>query len=276
MTKTSPVRGPLFARVPRLALGTVKRDWLGGQRAGTHLSNAMHLLFPAGERFFVRSVLHYRRALPPDLAAQVKAFCQQEGRHAQAHERFFDNLRAQGQDIDGILERYERAAFGAREKQASPALRLAITAALEHLTALFAADALSRDALLATCDPEMRRLLEWHAVEELEHKAVAFDILRTVAPGYALRTLGLALAALSLGYFWATTARALLANDGLGVLDVVRDVRSAEAPLVDTRAMLAGLRDYLRPDFHPNDVDHGPLIAATLARLDAEGVFAPG
>lgn len=263
----------LLARVPRFAFGTVARDWFGGHRTATHVSNAMHLLFPAGERFFVRSVLHYESALPPELAAQVKGFCRQEGRHAQAHERFSDNLRSQGHDIDAILERYERLAFGIYEKRASPALRLAITAALEHFTALFAADALSSDAL-GESDPEMRKLLEWHAVEELEHKAVAFDILRAVAPGYALRMYGLALATLGLGYFWASAARALLANDGIGLRDALRDLRSGDTPpLIELGAVVAGVRAYMRPDFHPDDIDHAELIAATLGRLDSEGLF---
>ena len=263
----------LLARNPRLALDTAPRDWFGGHRAATHLSNAMHLLFPAGERFFVRSVLHYEGVLSTDLAAQVRGFCRQEGRHAQAHERFFDNLRAQGHDIDAMLERYERIAFGFCETKAPAPVRLAITAALEHFTALFATDALSRNAL-TMADPEVRRLLEWHAVEELEHKAVAFDILHAVAPGYALRVVGLALAALGLGYFWASAARALLASDGLSVVDALRDLRTDQAPpVVELRGMLAGLRAYLRVDFHPDDIDHEELIATTLARLTAEGVF---
>src|SRR5262249_40605821 len=151
--------------------------------------------------------------------------------------------------------------------------RLAITAALEHFTAIFAADALSRDVLLGSSNPEMRNLLEWHAVEELEHKAVAFDVFRTVAPGYILRILALVLACCALGYFWGTITRALLASDGMTILHAVRDLRRTDAaPLLDTRAMFAGIRAYLRPSFHPNDVDHAPLIAAALARLESRGV----
>jgi predicted metal-dependent hydrolase len=181
----------------------------------------------------------------------------------------------QGYDVDGILARYERLAYGVCEKKASPELRLAITAALEHFTAIFAADALSRDVLLASSDPEMRKLLEWHAVEELEHKAVAFDVLRTVAPGYVLRILGLVLACCALVFFWGMITRALLASDGMTVLHAVRDLRRADVtPLLDSRAMFAGIRAYLRPSFHPNDVDHAPLIATALGRLERRGVFA--
>lgn len=265
---------PLVARVPRLAMAGIAREWFGGHRAATHMSNAMHLLFPAGERFFVRSVLHYQTVLETDLTARVRHFCKQEGRHAQAHERFFDNLRAQGHDIERILEPYERIAFGYCERKASPRLRLAITAALEHFTALFAEDALSRN-VLSESDTEMRHLLEWHALEELEHKAVAFDILRIVAPSYALRAFGLLVGALGLGYFWTNGVLALWKSDGLTVRAALRELRTSNrAPQPDLERMLRGIASYVRPSFHPNDVDHGPLIASTLTRLEAEGAFA--
>jgi predicted metal-dependent hydrolase len=269
MTKT------LVARAPRLdPARAASPAWFGGNPTASHISNAIQLLFPAGERFFVRSVLHYEAILPPDLAAQVRGFCKQEGRHARAHERFFQNLRDQGHDVDGIVARYERLAYGILEKGLPPALRLAVTAALEHYTALLSEDGLAHDRL-AFADPEMRRLLEWHAVEELEHKAVAFEVLQVAAPSYALRMVGLALATLVLTYFWRTSAWALLKSEGLSRAEVRRQMRdTARAPSADFRGIWEGLRRYMRRDFHPNEVDHEPLIAATLKRLEEQGAFA--
>src|SRR5436190_20369306 len=111
--------GPVpIPRTPKVAFGDVPRHWFAGSRAATHVANAVNLLFPAGERFFVRSVRHYSHRVSPALAAQVKGFFGQEGRHAQAHERFFDTLREQGYPIDWILERYENAAYEVIEKNA--------------------------------------------------------------------------------------------------------------------------------------------------------------
>lgn len=275
-------RVPLRARAPRLAFDRVPRHWFAESRAATHVSNGVNLLFPAGERFFVRSVRRYADRVSPGLAEQLKGFFGQEGRHAQAHERLFDTLRAQGLEIDPILERYERIAYGWLEPKFSPAMRLAVTAAAEHFTALLAEDALT-NGLLEHADPEIRRLLEWHAVEELEHKSVAFDVLKEVAPSYPLRVAGMLIGASTLAAFWLFATRELLKQEGASLLDARRELeemrKTAEAAgeqvasgPIGTRIFLRGLLRYLSPDFHPSDVDHSALVARTLARLAAEGV----
>lgn len=281
--------GGLHVRTPRVGFDEVPRHWLAGSAAATHLANGVNLLFPAGERFFVRSVRHYLPQLEKEpahaeLAARVRGFFGQEGRHAQAHERFFDTLRAQGYPVDDFLVRYERVAYGFIEKASPPALRLATTVALEHFTAILAEDALSdySAAGLSEAHPAMRALLEWHAVEEIEHKSVAFDVLTAVNPSYLLRMAGLALATATLGAFWVAGTRALLRHDGLSWGDFVADMRGLQAaaesatgkapePLLQ-RVFLRGIRAYLTPGFHPDDLDQRALAAAALARLEAEGV----
>jgi predicted metal-dependent hydrolase len=228
-------------------------------------------------------VHHYLDQIPPALASQVKVFFAQEGRHAQAHERLFQTLRAQGYDVDSILEPYERIAFDYVEKALPPALRLSVTAAAEHFTALMAEDALTL-GLLVKADPEVRRLLEWHAVEELEHKAVAFDVLAEVAPSYPLRVAGMLVGATALGAFWLLATRELLKQDGSSLLEARRELNALRKQIVarggaraarpiGTSVFLRGIRRYLRRDFHPADRDHSNLIARTLARLANEGVI---
>ncbi|MDB4998481.1 MAG: hypothetical protein JWM74_5913 [Myxococcaceae bacterium] len=269
-------------RTPRLGFSGVPKRWFAGSAAATQVANGVNLLFPAGERFFVRSVRHYLDQLDdPKLVAEVRGFFGQEGRHAQAHERFFDTLREQGYDVDAILKPYEELAYGRIEKMTSPALRLSVTVALEHFTAILAEDALEADDL-AGAHPAMRKLLEWHALEELEHKAVAFDVLRAVHPSYALRVTGIALGSLVLAGFWIQATRALLAQDGMTLRDAGRELgalrkagertgRHVSKPIF-TRVFLRGIKEYLRPGFHPNDKDHRRVFDETLARLTAEGV----
>jgi predicted metal-dependent hydrolase len=270
------------ARTPRLGFAGVPKRWFAGSAAVSHVANGVNLLFPAGERFFVRSVRHYLAELEdPTLVAQVRGFFGQEGRHAQAHERFFDTLREQGYDIDAFLGPYEALAYDRVEKRAPPALRLAVTVALEHFTAILAEDALTSGEL-EHAHPTMRQLLEWHAVEELEHKSVAFDVLAATNPGYALRMVGLALATLGLGAFWLKATGALLAKDGLTLRDCGRELDELRAAAQQRghapRSILSGvfgrgIREYLRPSFHPSDRDHRALVAQALARLAAEGVL---
>ncbi len=279
-------RKPPRPRNPRIGFSGVPRDWLARSQAASHVANGVNLLFPAGERFFVRSVYHYLDRIKDDavLLAEVKGFAGQEGRHAQAHERFFEAMRVQGYDIDSILGPYERVAYDIIEKRSPARLRLAVTVAAEHFTAIMAEQALTSGEF-EHADPALRALLYWHAVEELEHKAVAFDVLRAVHPSYALRVAGMAVGATLLGVFWLGATRALLAQDGMTLLDARREMRalaararkSGEKPpdSIVRGVFLRGIAEYLRPGFHPHDRDHTALVAATLARLAAEDVVDP-
>src|SRR5207244_3358365 len=65
-----------------------------------------------------------------------------------------------------------------------PKGHLAVTIALEHFTAIMADAMLTNDGVLEGADPRMAALWRWHAIEETEHKAVAFDVYKTVAPGF--------------------------------------------------------------------------------------------
>jgi predicted metal-dependent hydrolase len=244
--------------------------------------NGVNLLFPGGERFFVRSVRHYLDRVTPDLAERVRTlFFAQEGRHAQAHEKLFDAMRVQGYDIDPLLTRYHRIAYDWIEKASPPAVRLSVTVAVEHFTATMAEGALTARSL-EPADPEVRHLLEWHAVEELEHKAVAFDVLEQVAPSYALRMIGLIVATVTLGSFWIFATRELLHQDGSSLREAARELRALREAAVDRDerdphetivrgVFLRGIREYIRPGFHPMNRDHEKLIAETLSRLATEG-----
>ena len=257
-------------RHPALAFDqSIPRYWFGGSSAATLIANGVNLLFPAGERFFVRSVRHYLdRIDDPVLREQIKGFAGQEGRHAQAHERFFEVLTAQGYDIDAFLRTYERIAFGMVEPRAPAALRLSVTAALEHFTAIMAGNALSL-GLLDGAHPEMRKLLLWHASEEIEHKAVAFDVLKKVNPSYALRMAGLAVATTMLSGFWMAATWMLLRQDGVSLSTLHRELRAmGDRSPVGRRVFGRGIAEYARRDFHPADNDNFELARAFLSRAE--------
>jgi predicted metal-dependent hydrolase len=249
----------------------VPRHWFGGNVVATHVANGLNLLFPAGERFFVRSVNHYLdRVTDPLLRAQIKGFFGQEGRHAKEHERVLRLLEEQGYDVTRFLNLYERIAYGVIEKLAPPALRLATTAACEHFTAIMAENVL-REGLLAGAHPTMRALLLWHASEEIEHRTVAFDVLRLVSPSYAMRVAGLALATLCLGGFWLCATAMLLrqevATGDVGGARLRSDWLVARRERRTSNVFVVGIREYLRPDFHPSRKDLDGLAARYLASV---------
>jgi predicted metal-dependent hydrolase len=249
----------------------VPRYWLADSVVATHIANAVNMLFPAGERFFVRSV---RRFLPqvddPVLREQALGFFGQEGRHAREHDRQILSLEAQGIEVRPFLDFYERVAFGLVEPLVSPELRLAVTAALEHYTAIMADNAFEY-GLLDQAHPTMRGLLLWHAAEEIEHKAVAFDVLQRVAPGYGLRVGGMAVATVGLGVFWAIAFAWLMRQEEGSVIDHLRAfVRAQRVNPIAQRVFLRGLREYLRPDFHPWDSDNLARAQAHLSGVAEE------
>ena len=242
----------------------VPRHWLAGSSAATAVANGVNLLFPHGERFFVRSVKHFLdRIEDPELRAQIKGFFGQEGRHAREHDRFNAILRAQGFEVDRFLGTYEKLALWV-EAHVSPELRLAVTAACEHFTATLAEGAL-RGRMLDASAPEMRTLLAWHAAEEIEHKAVAYDVLQQIDPSYGLRVLGLAMATVLLGGFWLWATVMLLRQDRVRWPAALRQLRAVPREPVIRRVFLRGIRQYLRPGFHPSRVPNEGLAAEWFA-----------
>lgn len=262
--------------VPRdldVDLSQVPRHWLLGSPVATAIANGVNLLFPHGERFFVRSVKHFLEQIDdPALRAAIKGFFGQEGRHAHAHDRFNAVLRAQGFEIDRFLGSYKRLSTWL-EAHTPPKLNLAVTAAAEHFTAILAEGAFTH-GVLDHASPAMRELLAWHAAEELEHKAVAFDVLQAIDPSYALRMIGLLYATITLGGFWLWGAVSLLRQERLGIVRVRREVgRTPAEQRVIRRVFVRGIRQYIARDFHPSRNSTGRIASEWLA---ARGMSLPG
>lgn len=244
---------PVRPRVMNFSFDQTPRHWFAGSDVQTHMSNALNLLFPMGERFFVRSVKHYLKDIEsPELRADVRGFFGQEGRHAVEHETFFNRLEEQGFEIRTFLRIYERLAWKTLEPSFSPKVRLAVTVALEHYTAIMAENAF-RYGLLDTADPQMRALLLWHAAEEIEHKAVAFDVLQQVDPSYSLRVTGMVMATVGLLGFWVAGTAMFLRQDPTATFwgSLKGFIRGQKQHPIGRRVFGRGIREYLKRDFHP-------------------------
>ncbi len=268
----APRRGRIVVRKMEFPFDTaIPRWWFFGCALPTHFVNALHLIFPDGERFFIRSVRrHLEQLEDPELEERVKAFSGQEGRHGREHERFMEILREQGYDIDGFLDLYRKVAFTWIE-QASPAwLRLSTTAALEHFTATLAEGALAT-GVLDNAHPALREMLLWHAAEEIEHKSVAFDVLRRADGRYAVRLAGLAMASMLLVGFWSLGFATLLAQErrrGVGLRAQAEGLRDLFAAAGPVGAFIPGaIFDYLRPGFHPDQRENDGLARKYLESI---------
>ncbi len=263
---------PIRVRKMAFSFADVPRHWFFGAAVPSHIANGLNLVFPEGERFFIRSVKHYLdRIDDPGLKERVRAFFGQEGRHGHEHEASFDMLRAQGYEIDEFLRMYEKLAFERIEPRVPPSVRLAVTVALEHFTACLAERALTAD-FLDNAHPAMRDLYRWHAAEEIEHKSVAFDVFEEVDGRYWIRILGLGLATAGLLGFWTVATRMLIAQEkGLAPAEIEQQRRAARERGQDREVIKKAFIDYLRFDFHPDDRDNYGLAERyldSIGRLD--------
>ena len=163
--------------------GDIPKYWLDGDAFKTRFFDAMSLLFPEGEKFFITCVRDYRDQIAdPELSKQVKDFMYQEGQHGMVHTQFNNRVKAQGVEVDRILEKQKDVMFGFFRKHFPRSFTLGQTAAAEHLTALMAHGFFS-NSLMEKADPRIRAMYAWHAVEEIEHKSVAYDVFQKVAKG---------------------------------------------------------------------------------------------
>jgi len=155
----------------------------------THFMNALSILFPEGERFFIRSVLAYRdRIDDPKLQQEIREFCAQEAQHTLVHEAMNALAARHGYPVARLESwiRRDLRRFSNRGKRSKAARRaaLAMTVCMEHFTAILAFQVLTNaEATQKGLDPAAKALFEWHALEETEHKGVAFDVYQATDGG---------------------------------------------------------------------------------------------
>src|SRR6266481_4368961 len=158
--------------------------WHSDDGGITHFFNALSLMLPPGERFFMAALRPFLREIEdPGLRKQVLGFLAQEGVHSREHERYNKRLDEQGYWTAKWFELLTLVSLDVTRRFTSRRWQLAITCAFEHLTATVADTVLRDSRILRDAHPEYARLWRWHCAEEIEHKAVAFDVYRTVAPG---------------------------------------------------------------------------------------------
>ena len=142
--------------------------------------------------------------------------------------------------------------------------QLAVTCALEHFTALMGELILSDPRMLEGADPTMAALWRWHAAEENEHKAVAFDVFLAAGGTYAERVVTMVVASV---VFWAKVLEhqaRMMKSDGT-FWSLSEWTALAQFLFVQPGGLLAIVPRYLayyRPGFHPNDIDSSSVLEA--------------
>jgi hypothetical protein len=244
-----------------------------GDLIGSHVIVALSSVFPDGEDFFVRSVRHYRdQVSDPALKRQVAGFIGQEAVHGREHRVFNDRL----DELGYPSKEYERVTkFGlkVRERIMPAKANLAATAALEHFTATLAELVLTSEEIRDLMGADaVRDLFVWHALEESEHKAVAFDVYKAVGGSERLRvfTMNFFRYGFVLGMGLAVVLSLLRDRETYRRGKLRQSWKRVKASAIMDPAIWRQLKDYNRPDFHPDDSDTTELVKTWQAKLFGE------
>lgn len=263
-TAQIPARDVTFTRE-----GVGALPFFGGNVVANMMFVVFSGIFPDGERFFVRTVRRYRDVIrdDPELEARVRGFAAQESLHGREHARLNAFWVERGIDPADATRRIR---WSLRQlERFSPRMQLAFTAFMEHFTTHLAEQWLTHEAFTSESDPRAMELWQWHALEELEHKSVAFDVLDRVGATPLERRLALPI------------VLALLAPGiVLSWFELVRshpDARNLHAHAKGLRAIFGDdgfltpifpkLSVFHRADFHPDKHDTRALEALWRSRL---------
>lgn len=257
-----PVRRDLRFSLPAERI----TDWTDSGVQHTLFMNTMSLVIPVGERFFIDAVRHYRDQLEDaELKKAATAFIGQEAMHGREHDEYNGRMIAQLPSA-AVFEKRVKALLDLFQNNTPPAFRLSGTIALEHLTAIMANAYLQEPHFAKHAEPGYHALWQWHALEETEHKGVAYDVYESAMgkgpQAYALRAFGLVLAT---SIFWAVTVPAFVnfvRQEGK-LFDLKgwgQFVRFNFGKTGFLRKMAAPWFSYFRPGFHPWDDDNSHYL----------------
>lgn len=196
--------------------------WNRDNSALTHLFNSTSFGITVLEDLFIK----VSRELLPDvkddgIKKELRAFIGQEAHHSHSHDHFNEFLSSHGYNVE-TYQKFISSLFGTIDRISSKKMRLAICIAAEHYTAMFSHYGLKhREALLGGMPTEIARLFEWHGVEEIEHKAVLYNLYisqygedgKDTLNSYATRIAALLISSALIGFYYSVAIPSLMLKD---------------------------------------------------------------
>lgn len=236
----------------------IPKYWLAGDVFRTRFFDALSTMFPVGERFFMECVRDFRKDVQdPEMLQHIKDFIRQEAQHTMVHNQFNARLVQQGIDVPMILKKHDAWMFGFQRKRLSKRYTLALTAALEHITAIAAHALFDHRGIFEGADPRVRAMYAWHAIEEVEHRSVAFDVMQNTAKvGYFMRSVAMVEAIMTFLVMVTLISRYMLKRDGFGFWQRMKlelaGIYWVFKPSGFVGPVLGKLFAYFKPGFHPD------------------------
>ena len=260
-------RNVMFARGK-----SADRWWNGGNPYATAFYNSLSLTFPKGEAFFIESVRNFRDRVPPAQQEQIDAFIKQEAAHSREHNHLNNQVEQAGYDV-GAMHADLDSRLALLEDQ-PPIVGLVTTVALEHFTAIIAHACLQKESHFRGAAPDAARLWKWHAIEEIEHKGVAFDTFLAATKNLSAckRWKFRSLVMLNISYTFlrgrVRAMRQFLKQDGIdGPVSWLRIFSFLVIYPGLLRQIFPSWLSFFRPKFHPWQHDDRALVAAHEAQL---------
>lgn len=260
----------ITVRRPQFNPKAIRRHYFANSPVMSHVLTALSSTFPIGEQFFVHSVRNVRDQVKDErLQAQIAAFIGQEAMHSKAHAEFNDAWRRE----DYNLDRFQ--AWLARKdsyvKNLHPKIQLAITCAFEHFTALLGGYILRHPEVLSTLDDDAVKLWVWHAIEEIEHRAVAFDVYQAVYGDDRIRRMIMRSVTTGFASLTFYSASKLFMQDRKKSLPKVGGNLFGAYLLGKMLVqMLPEYLSYYKKDFHPAEIDYSQIIQYWKTRMAEE------
>jgi len=265
--KRSPEDATIHPRDLHCDVGGAKSGyWLDGDPVATAVMNTLSMTFPDGERLFMDAVRAYRDRLDGKLAQDAKDFIMQEALHSREHVMLNKMIDRTKYPVGRIEEQIrERITFS---RARGPMRMLIATICLEHFTAMLADMFAAHDDMFAKTDPALRDLWRWHAMEETEHKAVAYDVFLVATKDWSSlqRYLRRSMAMLLITYFFsrniATYSAWMLEADGYSPKEAMKAARDFlwKKPAFFGRGWKIWIT-WFKPGFHPWDHDNRNVMA---------------
>ncbi|MFT4265109.1 MAG: metal-dependent hydrolase [Nocardioides sp.] len=279
----TPAKVALEARDVHFDWTDLPLAWIPGEVFASHLINVLHLLLPEGERWFVKV---FSEALPliqdEQLKEEVIGFIGQEGVHASSHQGVLDYFDEHGLDtrdyVAQVATLFQRILgdrdLSGRAKEEWLVQRVSVVAAIEHLTAVLGNWVLNSPALdRAGADETMLDLLRWHGAEEVEHRAVAYDVFMHLDGRYSRRILAYGVGGPALVWLWIQGVRYLLAHDTANPghkASLLNWIRGSAKGIVPGPLMLGvSSLKFFSPWYHPDHEGNTSQAVAYLAKSPA-------
>jgi len=257
--------------------------WFENDPVKTHFFNAFQATFPEGEKLFIQaaldgaSILFKKGKMDDQFRLDLRNFIKQEALHSQQHIKWTNALIKLGYKklkfYNGQLRQFRIFA----QKHIPTILRLSITAAAEHYTASLAylfTHIMPKN--LIHFPPEFKGLLLYHAMEEIEHKSVCYDLYQNVSGSYILRMFGFLFVTIDLIYNVYIRIRYLLKiDDNFGLKTHLKLFILIFGKEGIVRGLLFRLKKFLKPSFHPWKTDERELINNAFRHYQFEMNIAP-